>query len=103
MARTNTGAIAASDWDYATGLVLRVCKLAGPLTLIDDLQASAGRQHGLIRAVQTHDTAALFPWLLEQLSFQGIADTVAQGYMDRHGTVTAADLNNALAADPSCP
>src|SRR5215218_10796059 len=94
--------ISAGDWDYATGLVLAVCKLAGPLTLIDDLQAGAKRA-GITAAVENHDTAALFPWLLEQLCFQGIADTVALGYMDRHGTVTAAEMDSALHPRPSCP
>src|SRR3954453_7423485 len=94
--------IFATDRDYATNLIRRVCALAGPLTMIEDLQASA-RACGIGKAVRRHDTAVLFPWLLEQLSFQGIADSVAQGYMDAHGTVTWAELENALSQSPSCP
>src|SRR3954463_1836575 len=92
----------ATDWDYATSLIRRVCALAGPLTMIEDLQASA-RACGIGKAVRRHDAAVLFPWLLEQLSFQGIADAVAQGYMDAHGTVTWAELERALSNAPGCP
>src|SRR3954470_6625398 len=90
----------ATDWEYATSLIRRVCALAGPLTMIEDLQASA-RACGIGKAVRRHHTAALFPWLLEQLSFQGIADAVAQGYMDTHGTVTWGELEAALGQSPS--
>jgi hypothetical protein len=92
----------AGDWEYATALIRRVCALAGPLTMIEDLQASA-RALGISKAVRDHDTSVLFPWLLEQFSFQGIADAVAQGYMDTHGSVTWADLQRALSNSPSCP
>ena len=41
---------------------------------------------------QDHDTAAIFDWLMRMLSFQGISDAVAEGYMDRHGNVTWAEI-----------
>jgi hypothetical protein len=92
----------AGDWEYATDLIRRVCILAGPLTLIEDFQGSA-RAYGVHKAVRDHNTTVLFAWLLEQFSFQGIADSVAQGYMDTHGTVTWADLERALSNSPTCP
>ena len=47
---------------------------------------------GLVAAVEAHDTAAIFDWLMRMLSFQGISDAVAEGYMDRHGNVTWAEI-----------
>ena len=57
---------------------------------------------GLVAAAETHDTAAIYDWLMRELSFQGISDTVAEGYMDRHGNATWADIEAALDANPEC-
>ena len=56
----------------------------------------------IIRAVRDHDTPALFDWLVEALSFQGISDSVAAGYMAQHGSVRWSDIADALAQSPSC-
>jgi hypothetical protein len=37
-----------------------------------------------------------------ELSFQGISDTVAAGYIDRYGNVTLTEVADALAATPGC-
>jgi hypothetical protein len=42
----------------------------------------------LVGAVADHNTAVIFDWLIRELSHQGISDAVADGYIDRHGTVT---------------
>jgi hypothetical protein len=86
---------------HARGLVRRVCGIAGQVTCIDDLQAEA-IEAGLIAAVEAHDSAAIFDWLMRILSFQGISDIVAAGYMDRHGNATWADLEASLASNPGC-
>jgi hypothetical protein len=39
---------------------------------------------------------------MEILSFQGISDAVALGYMAEHGGVRWADIAEALAGKPSC-
>ena len=59
-----------ADWHYATDLIRRVCVLAGRLNLVEDFQARP-RGYGVQKAVRHHDTAVLFAWLLEELSFQG--------------------------------
>jgi hypothetical protein len=61
------------------------------------------RRQGLSQAVKEHDTAAIFDWLMEALSYQGISDTIAADYIDKHGTVAWADIAAALAQHPSCP
>ncbi len=86
---------------YAQALVRKVCDLAGQVTCIDDLQQDA-IDAGLVTAVERHDTAAIFDWLIWILSFQGISDAVAEGYMDRHGNVSWADIKRSLRNNPGC-
>jgi hypothetical protein len=47
--------------------------------------------------------APLFDWLMTTLSYQGIADSVATGFMRRHGTVHWPDIDQALRHRPTCP
>ena len=82
----------------AIRLVHAVCCLAGSASYLDDIRTDLRN-----RAVRDHDTPALFDWLIEILSFQGISDAVAAGYMAQHGSVRWADIAEALAQSPSCP
>jgi hypothetical protein len=54
-------------------------------------------------AVRDRDTPALFDWLVSVLSYQGISDQVAAGYMDLHGNATWHAISSDLNARPSCP
>ena len=87
---------------YAVRIVHATCCLAGSASYLDDLRADLG-ERGVIRAVKKHDTPALFDWLIETLSLQGISDEVALGYMAQHGSVRWADIAEALSRSPSCP
>ena len=78
---------------------------AGYATLPVRLHASTTCRHdaiesGLVAAVEDHDTAAIFDWLMRMLSFQGISDAVAEGYMDRHGNVTWAEIEGCARHQP---
>jgi hypothetical protein len=86
---------------HARSLVQRVCDLAGQVTCIDDLRHEA-IDAGLVAAVDAHDTAQIFDWLMRELSHQGISDAVADGYMARHGNVTWAEIGRSLATNPGC-
>ena len=90
------------DLAYAVNLVTTICALAGSPNYLADLRTSA-RSNGLIRAVQAHDSPALFDWFVSTASFQGISDSVAAGYMERNGQAQWKELQIALAAGPSCP
>jgi hypothetical protein len=90
------------DLAYAVQLVHATCCLAGSASHLDDVRADL-RGRGISRAIRDHDTPALFDWLIETLSFQGISDSVASGYMAEHGTVRWPDINKALSQRPSCP
>src|SRR5450830_1964455 len=86
---------------HARSLVRKVCDLAGQVTCIDDLRHDA-IDAGLVAAVDDHDTAVIFDWLMRELSHQGISDAVADGYIDRHGNVTWAAIAASLATNPGC-
>jgi hypothetical protein len=83
-------------------LVHAVCGLAGSTPYVDDIRADL-RERGVIRALRDHNTPVLYDWLIEILSFQGISDAAASGYMARHGTVRWFDIDGALSRRPSCP
>jgi hypothetical protein len=85
----------------ARSLVRRVCRIAGEPTWVDEVQSNAIRT-GLVGAVADHDTAVIFDWLIREVSRQGISDAVADGYIERHGNVTWAEIEASLAANPSC-
>jgi hypothetical protein len=87
---------------YAADFVRRVCQLAGPTSFIRDLRAEL-RSKGVLVAVQTHDSAALFDWLMVALSFQGIADRIAAAFIAEHGNVAWRQIESSLAESPSCP
>jgi hypothetical protein len=57
-------------------LVHHICQLAGASSLIDDSRVGLAR-HGVIAAVQRHDTPAIFDWLLDARSYQGVSDSRA--------------------------
>ena len=42
-------------------------------------------REGLVRAVEAHDTARLYEWLVGVLSFQGVSDTAARSFIGEHG------------------
>lgn len=58
---------------------------------------------GVIRAVQLHDTPVIFEWLMDALSYQGVSDSIAWGYMERHGRVRWHDIAAGFDQGPSCP
>jgi hypothetical protein len=87
--------------DYAVSLVHRVCCLAGDPEFI--VHRRTRGKNSLAAAVERHDTARLFDWLVEALSYQGIADRIASEYMQRHGRARWANIDESLSRDLSCP
>jgi hypothetical protein len=88
--------------DYSFDLIHVVCCLAGAPSFLEDLRVTL-RHHGIMKGVAAHNTAALFEWLVGLLSYQGIADSVAAGYMERHGRVSWNDIAVGLEQAPECP
>jgi len=87
---------------HAVDIVHAVCQVAGVPSLIDDIQADLA-EAGILEALERHDTEVVFDCLAAALSFQGIADAVAAGYMAQHGQATWTDIQRGLDAAPSCP
>jgi hypothetical protein len=88
--------------DHATGLILRVCQVAGSASFVDDAREALAAE-GVHAAVRTRDTAALFDWLVSILSYQGISDQVAFDYMERHGQATWQVIASDVRRQPTCP
>jgi hypothetical protein len=76
--RTELGSDANPNIAYAVKIVHSICCLAGSPSHIDDIRDDH-KEAGIARAIKAHDTPALFDWLIEILSFQGISDAVASG------------------------
>jgi hypothetical protein len=87
---------------YAVKRVHVVCCLAGSPSYVDDLREGL-HDRGIVQAIENHDTATLFDWLIEILSLQGISDGVALGYIAEHGNIRWSDVANGLSKAPSCP
>jgi hypothetical protein len=91
-----------SELDQATRLVRRICRIAGEPRLIDKSSRDLARR-GVRSAIRRRDTPVLFDWLLETISYQGIGNHVAHGYMERHGRVRWTEIAALIEAQPSCP
>jgi hypothetical protein len=87
---------------YAVQLVHATCCLAGSASYLEGARADL-RDCGITRAIKDHDTRALFDWLVEMLSFQGISDSVAAGYIAQHGNLRWTEIADGVARTPSCP
>ena len=54
-------------------------------------------------AIQRHDSAHIFNWLVQAFSYQGISDRIAHDYMQRHGSARCESIKASLTRKPSCP
>lgn len=89
--------------EEAVGLVQTICALPGNQRFIADTNRQV-RNAGIIDAVQARDTPALYRWLIDGFSYQGISDAIAWGYIDRYGNATWKVVEAALENHRcSCP
>jgi hypothetical protein len=95
--RSRTAAI-----EHAVRVIAYACYLAGSRNLIAKIRSDVCGPK-IRTAIARHDTPALFDWLVEALSYQGISDRVAYDYMQRHGCITWADIDQSLSRPVSCP
>ena len=101
MVHTGAQAPDKSTFDRSARLVSRICRIAGAQSLIDDARVGLAR-NGVIAAVQKHDTPAIFNWLIDALSYQGVSDSIAYSYTEQHGRIRWQDIAARLAEQPSC-
>ena len=81
-------------------MIASVC-YRGSRDLLREIRANASG-HRFRAAIAGHDTPTLFDWLIEALSYQGIADRVAYDYMERYGGITWRDIEQSLSRRVSC-
>jgi hypothetical protein len=98
---TTNQKLRSADRDYAIRLLHRVCCLAGDPEFL--ARRRGGGRNSLAAAIERHDSARIFNWLVQALSYQGIANRIAHEYMQRHGSVRWADIKASLARNPCCP
>src|SRR5919205_1085793 len=91
-----------SGMDFARRLILEVCRVAGEGSYLQRIRGHFAR-NGIGAAVQSHDTTALYDWLVEVVSYQGLSDAVAWRYMEEHGRIEWWDIKAALGRNPLCP
>ena len=91
-----------SELDRAARLVRQICRVAGEADLIGELSRDLAR-YGVRSAIRRRDSSVLFDWLIENLSYQGISNRAAYGYMEQHGRVGWHEIAAEIAAGPSCP
>ncbi len=99
---SNKQTVPASALAHAVRIIHGVCCLAGPANMAADFQDDSETRK-LTDAIARHDTAALFDRLMNDLSYQGIADRVAYDYILRHGQARWQEIDIRLARRPSCP
>ena len=88
--------------NHAVRLIHAVCGLAGSPTLTDEIRAEL-RADKVGTAIRNRDTGPVFDWLMSALSYQGISDQVAYGYMEKHGRATWRQIKQGLDCGVSCP
>jgi hypothetical protein len=86
----------------AISLIQRICDMTAPRNYLANTREYLVHT-GIVAAVANHDTPALYRWLVEIISYQGIADRIARDYLDRHGRVRWADIDNGLKRPDPCP
>jgi hypothetical protein len=88
--------------NHAVRLIHAVCGLAGSPTLIDEIRAEL-RADKVRAAIRNRDTGPVFDWLMAAVSYQGISDEVAYGYMETHGRARWRQIKQGLDRGVSCP
>jgi hypothetical protein len=86
---------------HAGQLIGDVCEVAGNPSLIDEARAELAKA-GVLKAIQRRDTAVLFDWLIDVISYQGISDAAAFTFMETHGRATYELLSASLVSPPKC-
>src|SRR6266404_4643652 len=87
----------------AVALVTEVCRTVGRLNWMGEHRRRL-RSSGVSHAVRDRDPRVLFDWLMGGLSYQGVSDAAAEGYIAAHGNVTYAAVEEGLRSTSSrCP
>src|SRR5213595_661703 len=83
-------------------MIHQVCAISADAEWLHRLQQEA-HDEGIVTAIEQHDSAALFDWLMAIVSHQGVSDAAADGFMARHGNIGWHDIETALVTQNPCP
>jgi hypothetical protein len=97
---SDSGGSPLSNMGRAVQIVDRICAVAGSSDLINELQTRSTR---LRRILDRRNNDKLFDWLMETLSYQGVSDRLAHGYMQRNGRLGWTDVSAGAANSGGCP
>jgi hypothetical protein len=86
---------------FAADLITTICRESGSSHLVSDGVVDPSVQK-IVQAIRGHDTAALFDWMMDSFSFQGISDSVATNYLAEHGNATWKQITAQLRRRPGC-
>lgn len=53
-------------------------------------------------SIRTHDNEAIFSWLMNVFSYQGISDAAAERYIAERGNAAYADVHSCIEVEPRC-
>jgi hypothetical protein len=82
-------------------VIRRAFQRGGTSSFLDELRAEQKRA-GVTSAIRNHDTPRLFERLVSTLSYQGISDRVARGFMERNGEIDWPQVSRSVRTDPCC-
>lgn len=89
--------------NHAVSLIETICSMPQNQGTVK-AKRLAGKRSGLPKILQQKDTSAFFDYLIPSLSFQGISDRVALGYLEEHGCPTWEMIEHFLSVNRSaCP
>jgi hypothetical protein len=91
---------AESTYDHARALIYYVCCLAGSASFVDEI-GNSHDEGSLRQLIEQRNTPKLFQWLVSEFNFQGIADSIASSYIERHGLPSWAEIEIGL-EDAAC-
>jgi hypothetical protein len=89
------------QWEFLK-LVTRPALVVAPSSFLHDIRANL-EKFGIQDAVAQRDTGLIADWLIGAAMYQGISDANAEAYLAKHGLLRFADIEAALAQEPSCP
>jgi hypothetical protein len=84
-------------WQHAEAVVYPAL-VSMPETYVTELCVHVV-EAGVTRAVAEHATAQIFDWMIPLIQLQGISDSIAFAYLEKHGQVRCGDIDAALQQD----
>lgn len=89
------------DKECLQAIVLELCRRCR-VEIIAESEKEMAKER-MDKAVEKRDSKAIFNWLMYPVSYQGIADRIAESFIEGHGNITYLQISRALnKANPKC-